>query len=134
MPCPRVFLGSNSIPRSLCCPCSLYLQLPMLVTVAVLHIQPWLSCLGAALRPSYSSPPLRAAEGEGEGFVFLPHAGTYEPGSIHSQAPFQWRGRESSTIQFTRDSNRYTVSVFTHNPARRTLSEAIISNIRKFQV
>jgi len=60
----------------------------MLVTVAVLHIQPWLSCLGAALRPSYSSPPLSATEGEeGEGFVSLPHAGsTYEPGLIHSQA------------------------------------------------
>jgi len=76
-----------SIPRSLCS-CLLNLQLPMLVTVAVLHIQPWLSCLGAALRPSYSSPPLSATEGaEGEGFVSLPHAGsTYEPGLIHYQA------------------------------------------------
>jgi len=76
------------------------------------------------LRPSYSSPPLRAAEGEGEGFVSLPHAGsTYEPGSIHSQAPFQWRERESSNIQSTRVSSRYSVSVSNIQP-RRSLLEA----------
>jgi len=49
---PMCFFGSNSISRSLCCPCSLYLQLPML-TVAVLSTQPWSSCRGAA----FTGPP-----------------------------------------------------------------------------
>jgi len=101
MPCPRVFLGSNSISHSLCRPCSLS------------SCQPCSRCQGAALVWACS---------------------TDELSSIHFQAPFLWRGRGSLTIQSTRDSNRYTVSVSNINPARLTLSEAITSNIRKFQV
>ena len=51
-----------SIPRSLCS-CLLNLQLPMLVTVAALSIQPWSSCLGAA----FADPPT-LGRGVGGGF------------------------------------------------------------------
>ncbi len=56
-----------SIPRSLCS-CLLNLQLPMLVTVAVLSIQPWSSCLGAAFATLLLFAPSERGRGGGGGF------------------------------------------------------------------
>jgi len=91
---------SNTIPRSLCCLCALYLQLPMLATVAVLSMQPWSSCRRAA----FADPPTLGRRGGG-GF----------------RVPTTCKQHRWAKVQ----SNRYTVSVSNIYPARLTLSEAI---------
>ena len=118
---------AGSIPRSLCCSCSFYLQLPVLVTVAVLSMQPWSSCRRAAF---IDPPPLR--RGGGGGFcvpTIRKQHRCAEFNTLSSTLSVEGEGKLNYSIYTW--FNIYTNSVFTHNPARLTLQKlpsAILEN------